>query len=76
MIKDSVSVKVVKTFRRKIEKKAERYGEKKRICDKTGVDRDSVRRLIDSGRVRKSTLVKLVKHFEGEDADVYNYIID
>lgn len=68
------SVYVLPAFRNRIKKKLRIRGNATIIEEKTGVFRLTLRNAASGGKIQRKSLEKLVKWFDGPDANVEDYI--
>lgn len=61
-------------FISKVKNRLVKYGTKSQIINETDISRKALYQFLSKKAIRKNTLVKLVRKFEGEDVNVEDYI--
>lgn len=67
-------VSAVPEFRDKINRILFRHGDRKKVLSEMKISRQAFWKFLSSGTVRESTLMEIVRKFEGDQADINDYI--
>jgi hypothetical protein len=74
MITPTQIVEVDTSFRERIKERLSKHGRKSRAAKEMGLARSSIFHFIKRGTVRMHILETIVRKFEGDQADINDYI--
>jgi len=71
---NKIIVEAKKSFVKKIDRRLSKHGRKIRACAEIGISRKALWQFLRGETIRKNTLEAIVREFEGESADIEDFI--